>query len=140
MWITQLQAAEILGVHKQTVAKMVARGELSSRGQGTWGSLDRDEVLAVGVARREAADRVQRKRSARASRRDRAEQPPDAEHVWLRTAGAAEFMGVTESAIVKRARKGRLPFVEHEGRRWFRRDHLELVRHADLVKRPMPRS
>ena len=33
MWITQLQAAEILGVHKQTVAKMVARGELSSRGQ-----------------------------------------------------------------------------------------------------------
>lgn len=29
-----------------------------------------------------------------------------------------------------------MPFVEHQGRRWFRRDHLELVKHADLVKRP----
>ena len=49
-------------------------------------------------------------------------------------------MGVTESAIVKRARKGRLPFVEYEGRRWSRRDHLVLVKHADLVKRPRARS
>ena len=30
MWLTQPQAAEILGVHPQTVAKLVARGELSS--------------------------------------------------------------------------------------------------------------
>src|SRR4051794_31456102 len=90
---------------------LVARGELSSRGQGKWGSLDRDEVLAVGVARREAADRVRREREARASRRERAGQPPDAEHVWLGTREAAALMGVTESAISKRALKGRLPFV-----------------------------
>ena len=57
VWITQPQAAEILGVHPQTVAKMVARGDLTSRGQGVRGSLDRDEVLALGVARREAAER-----------------------------------------------------------------------------------
>jgi hypothetical protein len=39
-------------------------------------------------------------------------------------------------AVNKRCRRGRLPFVEKAGRRWFRRDHLELVKHADLVKRP----
>ena len=138
MWITQPEAAEILGVHPQTVAKMVARGELTSRGQGVRGSLDRDEVLALAVARRGAAERRQRERDAATRHRPvRTEQPPDAEHVWLRTREAAEFMGVSQPAISQRARKGRLPFVEHEGRRWFRRDHLELVKHADLVKRPV---
>jgi excisionase family DNA binding protein len=67
-------------------------------------------------------------------------QPPDEEHVWLRTREAAEFMGVSQPAISQWARAGRLPFVEHGCRRWFRRDHLELVRHADLVKRPKPRN
>ena len=87
----------------------------------------------MGVARREAAERRQREREAR--RRRNAERPPDTEHVWFRTKEAAAFMGVTEPAISQRAREGRLPFVEHDGRRWYRRDHLELVRHADLVKR-----
>ena len=138
MWITQPEAAEILAVHPQTVAKMVARGDLNSRGQsGVRGSLDRDEVLALAVARREAAKRRQREREAATNRRPASTvQPPDAEHVWLRTREAAAFMGVSQPAISQRARKGRLPFVEHGGRRWFRRDHLELVKHADLVKRP----
>ena len=130
--------AGILGVHPQTVAKMVARGELTSRGpSGLMGSLDRDEVLAVSVARRGAAERKRRERETRAGRqRISTEQPPDDEHAWLRTLEAAEFMGVSTPAISKRARRGRLPYVEHGGRRWFRRDHLELVKHADLVKRP----
>ena len=64
----------------------------------------------------------------------------DDEHVWLRTREAAEFMGVSTPAISQRARHGRLPFVEHAGRRWYRRDHLELVKHADLVKRPAARG
>jgi hypothetical protein len=38
-------------------------------------------------------------------------------------------MGVSQPAISQRAaRKRRLPFVEHKGRRWFRRDHLERVK------------
>jgi hypothetical protein len=112
---TQPEAAEILGVHPQTVAKMVARGDLTSRGQGVRGSLDRDEVLALGVARREAAERRQREREARQRPQPVAtEQPPDDEHVWLRTREAAESMGVSQPAISQRAAlKGRLPFVEH---------------------------
>jgi len=122
VWITQPEAAEILGVRPQTVARMVARGDLTSRGEGVWGSLERDEVLALGVARREAAQRRQREREARQRRQPVAtEQPPDDEHVWLRTREAAEFMGVSQPATSQRAaRKGRLPFVEHKGRRWFR--------------------
>ena len=58
--------------------------------------------------------------------------PPDTEHTWLRTREAAEFMGVSQPAISMRARRGRLPFVELGGRRWFRRD-LELVKQADLA-------
>ena len=59
---------------------------------------------------------------------------------WLTSAQAAELLGVSVVAVNKRCRRGRLPFVEKAGRRWFRRDHLELVRHADLVKRPARRA
>ena len=69
MWITQPEAAEILEVHPQTVAKMVARPDLTSRGQsGVLGSLDRDEVLALSAARCRAGDRQARDREARARR------------------------------------------------------------------------
>jgi hypothetical protein len=63
-------------------------------------------------------------------------EPPDAEHDWVTGVQAAEILGVRTVAVNKRCRRGRLPFVEKAGRRWFRRDHLELVRQADLVKRP----
>ena len=45
-------------------------------------------------------------------------------------------LGVSTVAVNKRSRQGRLPFVEKVGRRGFRRDHPELVHHADVVKRP----
>src|SRR6185436_12495702 len=75
-WPRTRPAGEEGGMHRQTVAKLVARGDLSSRGQGTWGSLDRDEVVALGVARREAEDRRHRERVARRPR-GRSGQPPE---------------------------------------------------------------
>ena len=96
---------------------------------------------ALAAFRRAAAkvvnpDHIRTPHTAPTTRR----QPPDAEHDWLCTREAAALMGVSMPAISQRARRGRLPFVEHEGRRWFRRDHLELVKHADLVKRPKPKA
>jgi hypothetical protein len=44
-------------------------------------------------------------------------------------------MGVGAAAVNVRARRGRLPSAFHDGRRWFRRDHLELVKHADEARR-----
>ena len=62
VWVTQREAAGILGCHVSLIGKLVAKGELPSRGQGVRGSLDHDEVFALTVARREVAVR----RSARA--------------------------------------------------------------------------
>ena len=133
MWITQAQAAEILGCHVSLIAKLVARGELTSRGRTGKASLDRDQVLEV-LAEREERSRARTPRRRRKGRFV----PPDAEHDWLTSVQAAEMLGVSVVAVNKRCRHGRLPFVEKVGRRWFRRDHLELVKHADLVKvRPM---
>ena len=57
-------------------------------------------------------------------------------HNWLTAAEAAELMGVqTQQAVRARAVRGRLPSEVHDGRRWFRRDHLELVRNADAAMR-----
>lgn len=80
--ITRPEAAEILDVHPQTVAKMVARGDLTSHARSrVRGSLDRDEALALAVPRKEAAERRQREREAAPSRRPTGTaQPPDAEH------------------------------------------------------------
>ena len=47
-------------------------------------------------------------------------EPPDAEHDWVTGVQAAEILGVSTVAVNKRCRRGRLPFVEKAGRRWFR--------------------
>ena len=135
VWITQAQAAEILGCHVSLIGKLVARSELTSRGRSGRASLDRDQVLEV------LAEREERSRARTPPRRRKGRfEPPDAAHDGLTSAQAAELLGVSAVAVKLRCRRGRLPFVEKAGRRWFRRDHLELVRHADLVKRPSPAS
>jgi hypothetical protein len=137
--ITQRQAAEILGCHVSLIGKLVARGALTS--YGGRGSLSREQVQALAAFRRAAAEVVKPEHIRKPHRPPRTSgRPPDADHDWLRTREAAAFMGVSRPAISQRARRGRLPYVEHEGRRWFRRDHLELVKHADLVKLPTPKA
>ena len=93
-------------------------------------SLDRDQVLRL---RAEREERSRQPKNPPRQRKGWAE-PPDAEHDWLTSVQAAELLGVSSGAVNKRCRHGRFPFVEKVGRRWFRRDHLELVKHADLVK------
>ena len=70
MWITQAQAAEILGCHVSLIGKLVAKGELTSRGRSGRASLDRDQVLEV-LAEREERSRARtppRRRKAGLSR------------------------------------------------------------------------
>lgn len=131
MWIAQPQAAEILGCHVSLIGKLVAKGKLTSRGRPGQASLDRDQVLRL------RAEREERAREPKHPPRQRKgwSEPPDAEHDWMTSVQAAELLGVGVVAVNKRGRHGRLPFVEKVGRRSFRRDHLELVKHADLVER-----
>jgi hypothetical protein len=111
VWITQPQAAEILGVHPQTVAKMVARGDLNSRGRTGRASLARDQVLKL------RAEREERSRAPKNPPRQGTgwSEPPDAEHDWLTSVQAAELLGVSTVTVHKRCRGGRLPFVEKVG-------------------------
>ena len=85
-----------------------------------------------------ASASVAPKRPKTAEKRKGWSEPPDAVHEWLSSVQAAELLGVSTVAVNRRCRRGRLPFVEKAGRRWFRRDHPELVKRADLGKRPKP--
>lgn len=117
-WLTQREAAELLGVVRNTVYKMVDAGDLTPR-VGKRPSISRAEVLELASARRAAAEERERRREA-ARRR-----PPDEDHDWLLMADAAEVLGCSLVAMQSRSKRGAVPSVLHAGRRWFRSDLLE---------------
>jgi excisionase family DNA binding protein len=137
-WITHREAAELLGCHVSLVGKLIARGELTSRGKRK-GCLSRAQVESLAVERRQAAERKRAEREAASARRMRGDRrPPDDEHEWLTVPQMAEILGVSRVAVGQRCRRGRLPFTWSEGRRWIRRDLLELVeraRHAQSTRK-----
>jgi hypothetical protein len=123
-WITVREAADLLGVHISALPKMIRRGDLTPRRKRP--RLERAAVLAL-------RDRRAVRQSVSVG--ERTPQPPDRVYEWLTSRQAAALMGTTHTAVAQRARRGRLPSQLHDGRRWFRRDHLELVKRADLAKR-----
>lgn len=127
-WVTQREAAALLGVHASLIPKMVRRGELTPRGRRP--SLSRGEVLELAAARERRASEREKRRPA--SRRP---QPPDADHEWLPVPAAAAVLGCSTVAARARARRGRVPSVLHAGRRWFRLDLLELYIRARAARR-----
>ena len=133
-WISQVEAAELLGVTPTSVYRMVSRGDLHPRPRhGMRPSLNRAEVLDLAQHRAEQAANKRKRadlRAAREAERRRTAGPPDTEHEWLTVREAAALLGVSQVAINKRCRRDRLPYVEHGGRRWLRRDLLELDQRA----------
>jgi hypothetical protein len=103
---------------------MIRRGDLTRRPQRP--ILDRAEVLALRDARAAAAQAAARRPEPKAP-----PAPPDDDHDWLCPDEAAAVVGISRVAINARARRGRLPSVVANGRRWYRRDHLELVLRAE---------
>lgn len=136
-WITQRQAAEILGVHKSRVAKLVAEGQLKSHGSRK-ASLSRAKVVALAEWRAGAPQRAQDAAERRAVEREVAKKyrrPPDDGHDWLSVTPAAVLLGVSRVAVGKRCANGRLPYVWRGGQRWIRRDLLELVERSRAFQR-----
>lgn len=125
-WITVREAAQILDVHMSALPKMVRRGDLTKREQRP--VLNRAEVVAYRDAR-QAAQVAAQKRATVGLRQ------PDDHHDWLTPDQAAEVMGVSPVALNARARRGRIPSVVFKRRRWYRRDHLELVLRAHAAER-----
>lgn len=132
MWITRAEAAQILGCHVSTVDKYSAAGLLSRRGaRRSLPSLQLTEVKALAnrlIIEAEARAAVARRRQAH-----RRPGPPDDQHEWLTTTQAAAVLGISRARVGQKATNGTLPFTPVKGRRWFRRDHLELVRQARLA-------
>lgn len=128
-WITFREAAEILNCHVSLIPKMLRRGDLTSRRERP--SLLRGDVEALRDRRAERPTGVSRETPVGSA----TPQPPDDKHEWLLAPEAGAVMGVGPEAVKIRARRGRLPSELHDGRRWFRRDLLELVKRADEVKR-----
>ena len=64
----------------------------------------------------------------------RVDHRPDHVHEWLSPRQVAELLGVTRPAVQGRIRRGTLPAVESGGRFWVRRDLLEQVEAARLVR------
>jgi hypothetical protein len=129
-WVTYAEAAEILSCHISNVAKLVEKGQLNSTGQ-RGASFDREQVEQLAL-RREA------KRQARAQRPrgyQRIDHRPNGDHEWLSPREVAALLAVSPQAVTRRIRTQRLPAVENGGRHWVRRDLLEQVEAARLVRR-----
>lgn len=130
-WITVREAAQILDVHMSAIPKMIRRGDLAKRNRRP--ILCRADVLAFRDARL-AAEQA-RLETRGLSEKPVGPEPPDREHDWLLAGEAGAVMGISAVAVNARARRGRLPSVLASGRRWYRRDHLELVLRAEEARR-----
>jgi excisionase family DNA binding protein len=122
-------AAAFLGCHVSNVAKLVAKGELTSTGK-RGASLDRPQV--EDLAQRRAAER--QARATRPARKyQRVDHRPDPDHEWLSVRQVSQLLGVTRPAVQGRINRGKLPAVENGGR--LRRDLLEQVEAARLARK-----
>lgn len=127
-WITQREAARLLGVHPSLIPKMLRRSDLTSRGLRP--SLSRADVLELAAARTAAAAEREDRRTAP----PRSTQPPDGQYEWLRAPAAAAVLGCTTIALQGRCARGQVPYTVHDGRRWFRLDLLELQVRARVAE------
>jgi excisionase family DNA binding protein len=108
------------------------KGELPSTGKRGRPSLDSEQVR--GLAERRAQE-TRGASSAPTTNHQRVDHRPDHDHEWLSPRQVAELLGVTRPAVMGRIHRGKLPSVQKGGRYWVRRDHLELVEAARLVRK-----
>jgi excisionase family DNA binding protein len=129
--VTYAQAAEILGCHVSNVPKLVRRGHLTSTRRRE-GALERRQVEQLAEARR-IEQEARKRRTPKCYKR--VDHRPDHDHDWLSPKQVAALLGVTATAVRQRLRRGRLPATESGGRWWIRRDLLEQVEAARLVRK-----
>lgn len=122
-WITEKEAAAILGVHKSTIPKMIRRGALTRREQRP--VLNLAQVLAYRDIRQRPPEPKPVKEFPA---------PPDHDHDWLSADDASELIGISRIAVMARARRQRIPSTVSDNRRWFRKDHLALYMQAQRAR------
>jgi hypothetical protein len=131
-WVSWSQAADLVGCSRGVIATAVRQGRIEQRDvPRALPSLKRSSVEAFKaeyVSQVRDREETARARAAAAAERQVALGPPDDGHVWLDVATTALVLGVSRSRVAQLAATDRLPhWRSNTGRRWFRRDHVELV-------------
>jgi len=134
-WVTHQAAAQIIGCSPSTVRTLARSGRIVRRHVARRSpSLDVRSVRAVAGEWREQQQAKRDTAIARAQAEQLRDSPPDSGHVWLRAGEAAALLGVMPTRVHQRARRGRIPCVEHAGRRWFRRRDIEVIAAAKTFR------
>lgn len=124
-WVSQAEAAALVGCSHARVPELVAEGLLvqrpSPRGQASIGRASTVRA-ALAWADRQAAHEVARQERAAARPSNAA---PDDGQVWVTTATAALVMGMSRNGVGERIRAGTLPAVLRGNRYWMRRTDVE---------------
>jgi hypothetical protein len=143
-WLSIPEAQTMLGCGEYRVARAIEAGQIEQRSAPrAWPSLSRSSVEAFASvwaeerARNEAAAEARRIAEER-----RGSSVPDDEHEWLNAREAALVLNLSPTRVGQLARDGRLPHSVARGKRWYRRDHVELVARARQFRRqdggPLP--
>ena len=126
-WVSFASAAHVIGCATSTVHLAVQAGQIEQRAvPRSLPSLSRASVLEFAQRRHEEQQRrteAQQKREA-----ERSVAPPDSTHQWLRSREVARVLDLSRSRVDQLARAGRIPCRTVGRRRWFRADHIEMVR------------
>jgi len=132
-WVSMVDAAAIVGCHPKTVLEHAKAGDIEQR-QANRGSpsLLRTSVEAFGVRWRAVAGGGGAAVCGPVSRSPR---PSEDGHEWIGVAEVAELLRVSTTRVGQMARADRVPWIEHGGRRWFRRDLIEGVAAARAFAR-----
>lgn len=126
-WVSQREAADVLGCSVATVARLARAGELVTRSTagGTRMSVNARSVRVYLLTRDRRAARRRRKRARRRpGPRPRGHALID-EAVHLDAEVAALVLGVTRARVNQAVLRGRLPYITQRRKRWFRREVIE---------------
>lgn len=125
-WVSQVEAAEIAGCSSRTVLAAAKAGRIEQR-QVPRGfpSLSRASVETFAEQWQQRAE----KREVIGARRPASSRPDD-DHTWLSSAETADILGISRRRVDQLAKRESLPFVQAGRRRWFRQDHIDLVKRA----------
>jgi excisionase family DNA binding protein len=125
-WLSHVEAAEVVGCSPQTVLIAAKSGRIDQRHMPRgFPSLSRASVETFAAEQQQRA----REREQGAAQRP-VSGPPDDHHTWLGSAETAQILGISRRRVDQLAKQESLPFVQVGRRRWFRRDHVDLVKHA----------
>ena len=102
------QAAEVLGLHPGTVAKMVSQGRLTKACKHQRQGLNLRDVEELALEKWRCPGHP----------------------YWLTTRDPAEILGVSATRVRQLVRRDRLPSVERHGRLFFRRPQIQVVANA----------